>query len=307
MGLSIVLIMLCHNSLYFVGNCYWINEYVKRIFQCGVDCFFILSGIGCYSSIKKNNVMKFYFRRMNRLIPSYLLVLIIWLIPWLFVFNDTLHNFLWNYCLLTFFIKGCLSEWYIAAIIVLYILTPVLVKVVDNKSIFVISMIGIIGVSLIISLCGIEYKIDIMISRVPAYLMGLYFGKLLYEGKNLELKKSNLLIMFFLILLAILIYMLICSTNFWVGVRLLFLPLAISLLFLLSKCEFHLLAILGTITLEIYLIHEKVLLLLEELFIRKQNGINMLFVNIVAIILSCIFAYLVKNVVTKIIGCFTRK
>ena len=65
MGLSIVLIMLCHNSLYFVGNCYWINEYVKRLFQCGVDCFFILSGIGCYSSIKKNNVMKFYFRRIE--------------------------------------------------------------------------------------------------------------------------------------------------------------------------------------------------------------------------------------------------
>ena len=87
----------------------------------------------------------------------------------------------------------------------------------------------------------------------------------------------------------------------------LFLPLAISLLFLLSKCEIHLLTILGTITLEIYLIHEKVLLLLEELVIRKQNVINMLFVNIFAIILSCILAYFVKNLVAKIIGCFTRK
>lgn len=54
MGIAIVLVMLCHNSVKVPDNLVPFRTVFSSMCQCGVDAFMILSGLGLYYSFHKD-------------------------------------------------------------------------------------------------------------------------------------------------------------------------------------------------------------------------------------------------------------
>lgn len=125
MGMAIVLIMFCHNSVIPPAV---LNEWfaISELCQVGVDIFLFLSGFGlCYSFSRTGNYFKFIKKWMVRVLPSYIIVVGIWIVfCWLLHIGGGLTDLLWKYYLISSFAEAELCEWYVAAILVLYCCYP---------------------------------------------------------------------------------------------------------------------------------------------------------------------------------------
>lgn len=78
MGFAIILIMLFHLGVLPFG-------------ECGVDIFLFLSGFSMYHSLSRNdNIVKFYRKRLLRILPAYLIIAI----PFFFLKTYTIDEFL---------------------------------------------------------------------------------------------------------------------------------------------------------------------------------------------------------------------
>lgn len=76
MGISILWVMFFHSTI-SVNNT--ILRLIKDIGYGGVDIFLMLSGLGLYYAYKKNNnILEFYKRRVLRILPTYLPVVVVY-------------------------------------------------------------------------------------------------------------------------------------------------------------------------------------------------------------------------------------
>lgn len=125
MGLSIIWIILLHS--YQNLDCEWLKIIAGHGGR-GVDVFFILSTFGLCFSYEKNNIWKYYGNRFKRLFPIYIVYLILLFLFFGDKFNDS------KITLFICQITGLASfrrvdvEWYIPALICLYLLFPLLYK-----------------------------------------------------------------------------------------------------------------------------------------------------------------------------------
>ena len=115
MGVAMLTIMLFHQR--FIGS----NEYLFmmpfiKFGHWGVDIFFFLSGIGIVFSLAKYDLKTFCKRRLLRLIPSCLLFGIVKSV-WIFFIQGKS---------ITFFSFLSFDLWFIRALILFYIISPLL-------------------------------------------------------------------------------------------------------------------------------------------------------------------------------------
>lgn len=309
MGLAIVFIMLCHT----VYPEYTFFRYFQCINQVGVDIFFFLSGLGLYSSFYHNSsIGSFYKKRFYRIMPAYIFVTIVCSILGLITSHTTFKELAFDFSLITFFTSGNLSEWYIAAIMLLYILFPLIYNLSKNEKIFIFSIITIVIFSFIISIircvpCNIAIINEIFIVRIPIFLCGVLFGKKQIEEKR-HIRFNALGVVFFFLVSVILciINIKFNNTNMSWANRFLFLPLACSILILASSCmnNPHLvltkktLGFLGTITLELYLIHEKVQSIIF-CFFPKTGVIPYLLCIVSVVSISIISSAIISNLLSR--------
>ena len=308
MGFAIILIMICHSTLYF-DNLYVKSAYnhIKQFCKIGVDIFFILSGIGLTFSIKNdNNRTNFYKKRFRRLFPAYCVVIASWAIISITLNIESMQNFIWKYSLISFFISGELAEWYVAAIAVLYILFPALYFLVNkNKKIYVLLTVLIYIISLWISLTNqSDSKLRVIneafVVRVPAFLIGIAIGN--------EMQKANSYI-FPIKLLGTFCFIMLIADYVWNPIlarwieRVLFLPIALLLCVLVSNIlDVHsskALRIIGRYTFEIYLVHEKILLIYDNYTVRCMVG--SFFSNFAAVIITIFSAIIVAKIVDRMV------
>lgn len=147
-GMSALLIVLYHALFIFQSNPVLNCFPVKAVINNGdwsitvVSVFFMLSGAGLYYNypdIKKGDLKTFYFKRWKSLFPAFLLV---WFCNYILNVIEQ-HNFFYaaepKYMLLSFIgMDGYLhhlhdnyyyaGEWFLGAIIILYVLYPIVVK-----------------------------------------------------------------------------------------------------------------------------------------------------------------------------------
>ena len=129
MGMAMLFVILFHVALprndMFFG--------LRRMGNIGVDMFLFLSGIGLWYSWSKLKIdsastfgreyLRFYWRRLKRIYPSWLVIACLYYIPrfdgkhWVDLFGDILIN--WD-----FWIRDELTFWYIPATMMLYIFAP---------------------------------------------------------------------------------------------------------------------------------------------------------------------------------------
>lgn len=175
MGIAILNVILFH-----LGDLNPIRE-IWSYGYLGVDVFLLLSGMGLVYSWKKDNkISSFYKKRFERIIPTYLLIEVVYLsikvklgeIPDIksAVYMITGMNF-WKYSDRTF--------WYIYAICVLYLIFPLIMKVINarNKEFFnfILILISLYIAVLIISVTKFNYLL-IFITRIPVFVLGIYIG-----------------------------------------------------------------------------------------------------------------------------------
>ena len=123
MGIAMLIIIMFHVDL-----ARWDTFYgLRRMGNLGVDMFLFLSGVGLWFSwVKTPSYKHFYFRRLIRIYPAWLIIACLYFIPRIPV-HDTaslinlLGEILFNW---NFWRYDELSFWYIPAIMALYLCAP---------------------------------------------------------------------------------------------------------------------------------------------------------------------------------------
>jgi peptidoglycan/LPS O-acetylase OafA/YrhL len=185
MGIAIIFIMLCHNSILFSnGRIQMLHDVlIKQMMQVGVDIFLLLSGMGCVFSMEKDpNVLHFYRKRFNRLFPSYILAVTIYCgVRYVLGAGYSAYEIFQKFSLITFFTEKAYMEWFVAAIIVFYLVTPLLFAVM-KKSRVLLGMIAfmVFWISMVISSCRLSVPVEnaIFVIRIPIFLTGILIADL---------------------------------------------------------------------------------------------------------------------------------
>lgn len=135
MGIAMLIIILFHVDLarsdMFFG--------LRRMGNLGVDMFLFLSGIGLWFSWMKNPSCKhFYFRRLIRIYPAWLIIASLFYIPRIHVHDvSSLINLLgeigfnWG-----FWLHDELNFWYIPAIMMLYLFAPPYMELIKRHPVY---------------------------------------------------------------------------------------------------------------------------------------------------------------------------
>ncbi len=124
MALAIVLVVVYHYKCW-VGGFPW---YIGMILQwgfIGVDIFFLLSGFGLTYSFRKNSIGGFYKNRLIKILPCYLLMGSILVLDRLAGgYEMSGGEILWMFSTLDYTFNHGGVDWYVSAILQLYLLFP---------------------------------------------------------------------------------------------------------------------------------------------------------------------------------------
>ena len=248
----------------------------------GVEFFLLISAIGLYFSLSKNNDLKsFYKKRLFRILPTYLIIAI----PYHYYIRRnefSLGEYFLNLSGLGI-INNERSFWFIIQILLCYLIAPFYFKIIKYKYSIIIPFVVLV----VFYIIGYYFRpIEIMLNRFAIFLLGMHFATLVYQKKQI---KSPLIIP--ICVLAAVLIVIIENQHIFVGTkRTAFFFLAIPTLLLLTMLIKHCPAIIdkalvfiGGLTLEIYMLHENICFkLLEKYFGHTAGAILSFFVCFVA-------------------------
>lgn len=158
----------------------------------GVDICLFASGIGCFFSLSsKPDILGFMKRRLNRLLPTYWIFIIVWL-----VYQYTCGNFGWQMALgnllaiQNFTGYDHAFNWYIGAIFLFYLLAPYFKAVAEQAK--PLAKIAFLVFLLMISIPFWKTESDIItITRLPIFYIGMLFADLC--KKNRKIRKIEII------------------------------------------------------------------------------------------------------------------
>lgn len=175
-GCAMIWIAMAHSGLSFFSpflSCF------QQWGYGGVDICLFASGIGCYVSLSKNpDLPQFVKRRLSRLSPTYLCFMAFWLpcqIIWGRMSLPCVLGNLFGIQQLTG-LPGSFN-WYISALLVLYILAPYLKILADlsaNRKTQLLSFAVISALTIPFWTSG---GLIIIAARVPVFFLGMLFAK----------------------------------------------------------------------------------------------------------------------------------
>ena len=287
MGVAILFIMASHTIGRFglYGN-------------IGVEWFLIASAIGQFFSLKKDDDTLSYFkRRLVRLLPAYLIVTIpFFLIRYPFSLGEYLIRlsglnliFLWER-----------TFWFVSLIFICYLIAPFYYKVIVRyKTSFIIPF---ILTAIIFPLSFHLPRTEILVTRIPIFLLGMNLGKLVYEDRAIDgIKKCMPCYIAAVVAMAAVVLV-----NY-IGVRVQYqrltyffcgIPSLFFILWIVRNIPFvqKPLAFLGSISYEIYLLHESIVFAL-----CLKLPVPKLVSAILSYVIAVSLAYLLHRAVNAIV------
>ncbi|NJJ37889.1 acyltransferase family protein [Paenibacillus apii] len=317
MGIAILWIVFFHSTIN-VSTVPILNT-IKATGYGGVDIFLMLSGLGLYFAWQKDsNVNTFYKRRLLRILPTYLaVVFIICFFEW-YKGEMPLTDAVLNLTTLSFWLNSDKKfDWYVPSILVLYFLTPFFMNYFKLKNKYIILSAVVIGallLSVAITPTPLSYLLIFTI-RIPIFFTGFLVGYWIEIHKKITMAHViiNLAAVIFGLtsLLASLKYLpdeyLWNYGIWWYPFILMTLPLCLFLAAFLqftSKLgikKFIFLTFCGTHSLEIYLIHERILHLTSKI----SKSFDNLAYNLICIVITLLLAVLLKKVIAGVTSRFT--
>ena len=322
MGLAAIFIMAFHSHTAFSNGNY--NAYFQTIIHqlnIGVEIFLIVSGIGLYFSLSKDNFnFKQYFTK--RLLNVYLIYLIISFPLILFnniAFGGSFTDFILDWTGIAFYMgKRYVFEnhggWYVMLIMPLYAIYPLIYKAqkyLEKKKADLIAV--ILFTVFHIFLCyylsvtqpDIYNNYEVAFTRIPVFIIGSYMGKLVYNKNKISAggyitTVSGIIV--FLITYKMPIKFILPRFNK------LLLSISICLIFVIimyminSKTIENILSFFGKMSLELYLTHN----LINELLF-KEGLCHNIKQYILIIIISIPISYLISKLRVLIISKYQKK
>lgn len=195
MGMATLLILWFHSAI--LVNPDSLVGCMKSISDIGVDMFLFASGAGVYFALKKHGKFWPYLKsRLCRVLPAYLLVAIPWFAYQDIVLAGSRKLFLKDLTMLTFWLDGRMTFWYISAILLLYVMSPLYVTIWNRfRNFDKLSVFCAYTVTLLVLAGKLEFldgPAMILIPRIPVYLFGLSFGKVMQSGNVFRVKTALL-------------------------------------------------------------------------------------------------------------------
>lgn len=308
MGFAALWIFFCHS---YYSGCYNFLAPFKPVIAfgwAGVDIFLLLSGLGIGLSLqKKPSFITFFKRRLDRIYISYIICISLLHI---LVYKFNFFNFLLDVSTLGYWIpyqnNFFTSFWYINAILVLYIISYPLFCIIKKYPIIFFIIFSTTSLILYFSTNYAEF----FFARIPIYFLGLLLS--LYRYYNFPKKVIILIILF-----SLATFIFLCFLTTQIGGKYVSdLKLKIPLFFFITPGIIILLTkffdtfkqkyitkiffYFGSISLEFYLVHWGILMLLKELTIE----LNWLFYLLSSIIISIILkrtTNTVKLIIQKVL------
>lgn len=274
MGIAMLVVMMFHVG-FSRHDTFWFC--VNRCGNVGVDMFLFLSGIGLWYAWTKApslggewaRLPLFYHRRFQRIYPAWLLLSSLYYIPLYlegkFSLWQTIGNILIGWRLWSGFVD---EFWFIPMILVFYLVAPFYMMLIRRQRVWswlpVVAMVFCVLLQYWAPLHDALGHLEILFSRVPVFLLGINAGQWVKEERQLPADAFWLLLLTFVLSLGV-------CVNFEDGLRgrfplflerMVYIPLSISAMLLLCKALSHVpqwltgaLAFVGTVSLELYLVH----------------------------------------------------
>ena len=175
MGFAMLLLVVHHGRAYVPAG--RVNDLVALLYG-GVDFFLFCSGIGCFFSyVSDRNPAAFLARRARRIYPVYLAFMAYWLYSPLtkgsIALRDVLGNLLWVQWLTG---REPVFNWYMSALLVTYLLTPVLASLAEWADTPPRALGALLGL-VVLSLCFWHTDQWVIITtRTPLFFTGMLFA-----------------------------------------------------------------------------------------------------------------------------------
>lgn len=297
MGIAMISVVMFHERLFptfFLTTLF-------RLFGCwGVDVFLFLSGFGCAYAMRKYTASVFYKTRMQRILPACFVV-------GLALSMIETHFMVWGLKWGLLYKLLGLNYWYIQAILMLYILTPLFYMIIKRwKATGLFGLMIMICIAYLIFRTNIgSFYINYTIVRTTVYLLGLYVG-------IHDFKISRWLLPFTVICCGIAVYVRWFHYEWsWQIPQNMSVAFAVpGTCYFLSEIKRYcdkikitkVIEIIGLYSLEIYLIHEFVLHSLYS--VSADNGISTPYywlIKVIAFIAILIIACKATRLITSYI------
>ena len=265
----------------------------------GVEFFLIVSGIGLYFSLSKDNFSfkQYYLKRVLNVYLIYLLISFPLVLFNCIAFNGSVFDFFTDWTGLGFFLGkryvfGNHGGWYVMFIMIMYLFYPIIFRIqkfLEKKRIDLIVLIAFVIIYIL--LCyyvSLRYnvlfnKYEVAITRIPIFIIGSYIGKLVYNKNRFGIGTK------IIVIVGVVLYILLESYDFsFVLGRFNKMLLSVSLCLFyvilrsIIKIEriYKFFSFVGSMSLELYLTHN----LANEFLFRKGHCNNIIeYVIIVAI------------------------
>ena len=171
------------------------NVYNTVFGSVGVEIFIFLSGMGLFYSLSKNsNIINFYKRRASRVLPAYIIIGGLgWIVLDLVVLKCGFLQFLSDFSTVSFWTQGKRLVWYISFILIMYLVYPLIFKLLNVNSraksniliSVLISAVIIFNIALSFLTPYFYDNTEVALWRTVIFLIGAWFGKALYKIEKL--------------------------------------------------------------------------------------------------------------------------
>ena len=324
-GIAIISIIIFHyfedvvgsieinKNLLLTANIY--NLLIKSI---GVEIFLFMSGICLWFSLKKNkNIRHFYLKRFKRvLVPYCILGVIFWFIKDIIILNKGIATYLSDLFLLSFWFDGNKQFWFIAFILLMYILYPFLFYLFNReekqRNITLVLMVTLITTFIILIRIfdkNIYLNLEIALYRFIICILGTYFAKKVYDNAEANRQDKIFYLSGLIIKIGILI-MGVCNipliklfnNRIMNSISAISYTILITYVFdyLFYKMNFFkikkILVLFGEYSLELYLTHVSIRTIFNLIGLYTYNILN----YSVCIILSIFLSVILKKIINYI-------
>lgn len=244
MGISMLFIMCFH-------------IFVMPFGYVGVEFFLVLSAIGLYFALFKNDqLICFYKKRFVRILPTYLIIAIPYFI-YVRRYDFKISEFLMNLTGLGIF-QNETSYWFIIQILICYLIAPLYFKILRYKYSIIIPFVTLI-VCYWIGTC--VPALEIMLNRFAIFLLGFHLAELVFNKKQIKHP-----LIFPVCITAIILIVIVQGLPIHVSLKrvsffFLAVPSLMFFIYILKMCPAVVnkaLFFIGGLTLEIYMLHEHI-------------------------------------------------
>ena len=269
MGAAMLFVILFHVALDRGDPFYGL----RRCGNVGVDIFLFLSGVGLWFSwVKTPDVLRFYRRRLLRIVPTWIVVATAFYLPdYLGArrFSRSLVDLIGDITInWDFWLHDELTFWYVPAIMALYLVAPWYMRLVQSRPVYrwlpLLMVIWCVMVQWVLPIHHAVGHIEIFWSRVPIFFIGINFGEMVRMRRQLSGEAVWLLLITFLMTFGTCLYLeQVRHGHFPLFVeRMLYIPFTVCTVLVMNRIFRRMpqwvnssFRFVGALSLEAYLIH----------------------------------------------------